>query len=171
LSVRDAGRVVQLSVSAGGVPKQAVPEAQVSRLGLDGDLHRDLEHHGGPERAVCLFSLEVIRALSGEGHGIAPGALGENVTISGLDWALVVPQTYLLLGDRVLVQVTRYASPCATIAATFVGRQFGRVSQKHHPGWSRVYARVLVEGHVRADDPARIMSVLEVAALGAVDPP
>jgi MOSC domain-containing protein YiiM len=166
-----AGRIVQLSVSAGGVPKRAVMAARVSRLGLEGDGHRNPEHHGGPERAVCLFSMEAIRALAAEGHAIEPGAIGENVTTEGVDWARVVPAAYLLLGEHVLLQVTRYTSPCFTIAPVFVGREFSRVSQKRHPGWSRVYARVLVEGRVRTGEDVRIVSELEAAELGAVATP
>ena len=85
------GRIVQLSVSPGGVPKRAIAEARVTRLGLEGDGHRDPEHHGGPERAVCLFASEVIRALAAEGHAITPGAIGENVTTEGVDWSQVAP--------------------------------------------------------------------------------
>ena len=150
-------RIVQLSVSPGGVPKHAVPQARVTRLGLEGDAHRNLEHHGGPERALCLFPLEAITALAAEGHTITPGALGENVTTEGLDWQLVVPGAHLLLGDRVVLQVTRYTSPCHNIAPVFVGRDFSRVSQKRHPGWSRVYTRVLHEGMIRSGDPARLV--------------
>jgi MOSC domain-containing protein YiiM len=166
-----AGRIVQLSVSAGGVPKRAVTEARVTRLGLEGDAHRDEEHHGGIERAVCLFSMETIRALAAEGHAITPGAIGENVTTEGIDWAAVVPNAYLLLGDRVLLQVTRYTSPCFNIAPVFLGREFGRVSQKRHPGWSRVYARVLAEGHLRTGDGVRIVSELEATELGVAATP
>jgi MOSC domain-containing protein YiiM len=163
--VAPSGRIVQLSVSAGGVPKRAVAEARVTRLGLEGDAHR-YHHHGGPDRAVCLFAMEAIQALTAEGHAIGPGAIGENVTTEGVDWATVVPHAYLVLGDRVLLQVTRYTSPCRTIAPVFVDREFDRVSQKSHPGWSRVYARVLVEGRVRADDEVRIVSELKAAERG-----
>lgn len=165
-----AGRIVQLSISAGGVPKRGVAEARVTRLGLEGDGHRDAEHHGGPERAVCLFSLEAIHALVAEGHAIAPGAIGENVTTEGVDWSHVVPEAYLLLGECVLLQVTRYTSPCVNIASVFVAREFSRVSQKRHPGWSRVYARVLVEGRLRTDDGVRIVTAPEAAELGAATP-
>ena len=163
-----AGRIVQLSVSAGGVPKRAVAEARVTRLGLEGDGHRDAKHHGGPDRAVCLFALEAIRHLAAEGHAIAPGAIGENVTTEGLDWSQVVPEAYLLLGERVLLQVTRYTSPCVNIAPVFVDREFSRVSQNGHPGCSRVYARVLVEGRLRTGDGARIVGEREAARLSAV---
>jgi len=165
------GRIVQLSVSAGGLPKRAVAEARVTRAGLDGDAHRDLEHHGGPERAVCLFAVEAIAGLVGEGHAIAPGALGENVTTKGLDWSRVAPGAHLLLGERVLLQVTRYTSPCLNIAPLFQGRDFGRVSQTRHPGWSRVYARVLAEGRLRAGDSVRLVSEREAAGIGAAAAP
>jgi MOSC domain-containing protein YiiM len=166
--VSGAGRIVQLSISAGGVPKRAVAEARVTRLGLEGDGHRDAKHHGGPDRAVCLFPLEAIRTLAAEGHAIAPGAIGENVTTEGLDWSQVVPEAYVLLGERVLLQVTRYTSPCVNIAPVFVDREFSRVSQNRHPGCSRVYARVLVEGRLRTGDGARIVREREAARLSAV---
>jgi MOSC domain-containing protein YiiM len=151
------GRVAQLSVSPGGLPKGAVAEARVTRLGLAGDAHRDLEHHGGPERAVCLFPLEAIGRLVAEGHAIVPGALGENVTTEGLDWSTVVPGARLLLGTAVVLEVTRYTSPCFNIAPLFRERDYSRVSQKRHPGWSRVYARVLTEGVLRAGDAVRLV--------------
>jgi len=169
--VAATGRIVQLSVSAGGVPKRAVAEARVTRLGLDGDGHHDEEHHGGPERAVCLFSIEAIRALAAEGHAISPGVIGENITLEGIDWSGMVPGASLRLGEGVLLQVTRYTSPCFKIATVFVGREFGRVSQKRHPGWSRVYARVLAEGQLRVGNGVRILSEPEAADLGATATP
>jgi MOSC domain-containing protein YiiM len=161
------GQIAQLSISPGGVPKLAVPEARVSRLGLEGDAHHNDKHHGGPERAVCLFALEMIEALAAEGHAIEPGTIGENVTIEGLDWNLVTPGTRLRLGERVVLEVTRYTTPCFKIASVFLGRDSGRVSQKHHPGWSRVYTRVLVEGTLRAGDPIRLLGEREAAEVGA----
>ncbi len=84
------GQIFQLNISAGGVPKLAVREGQVNELGMVGDEHRFPDIHGGPERALCLFSLERILELQAEGHPIFPGAVGENITITGLDWQQVV---------------------------------------------------------------------------------
>jgi MOSC domain-containing protein YiiM len=165
------GSIVQLSVSPGGVPKHAVSEARVTREGLDGDGHRNHAHHGGPERAVCLFPLEAIQGLTAEGHTVTPGSLGENVTTEGLDWAAVVPGVHLRLGARVLLQVSKYTSPCFNLAPLFRGREYSRVSQKRHPGWSRVYARVLVEGHVRAGDDIGIVDEIEATGLIAASAP
>jgi len=165
------GTIAQLSVSPGGLPKRAVAGARVTRLGLEGDAQRDLEHHGGPERAVCLFPIEAIQGLVAEGHAVTPGALGENVTTEGLDWATVVPGVHLLLGERALLQVSKYTSPCFNLAPLFTGRNFSRVSQKRHPGWSRVYARVLLEGRVRPGDYVRIVTEIEASEITAAASP
>src|SRR4030095_3968146 len=125
--------IAQINVSLGGVPKRPVPSAHVTELGLEGDAHRELEHHGGPERALCLFALEQIRALQAEGHAISPGAIGENLTVEGLDWERVTPGSRLELGDAVVIEVTRYTSPCFTIKKSFRDGAFSRVSHKKHP--------------------------------------
>lgn len=147
-----SGRVVQVSTSPGGVPKIAVDEARVGTLGLEGDTHRDAEHHGGSERAVCLYPLEAIEALQAEGHRIVPGAIGENLTVAGIDWTAVIPGARVRVGTEVVLEVTRYTSPCVNIAPVFRDRDYSRISEKRHPGWSRVYARVLAEGIVRRGD-------------------
>ena len=153
----DSGRIVQISVSPGGVPKRPVESADVTAGGVAGDAQRDLEHHGGPDRALCLFPMELIRTLQAEGHPIAPGQIGENLTVEGLDWDTVAPGARLLLGEDVLVEVTRYTSPCGNIRAAFTGGNYARVSQKRHPGASRVYARVLRTGAIRRGDPVRLL--------------
>ena len=92
----------------GGVPKLAIHEALVSDLGLAGDAHRFPDIHGGPERALCLFSVERILELQAEGHPIFPGSVGENVTISGLDWEQINPGIRLALGDEVVVEIASF---------------------------------------------------------------
>jgi MOSC domain-containing protein YiiM len=151
------GRIVQISISAGGVPKRPVDEARVTAAGIDGDGHRNTRHHGGPDRALCLYSIERIRALAAEGHPIVPGSIGENVTIEGLEWSDVAPGTRMRLGPRVVIEVTRYTSPCFNITASFTDGDYSRVSQKQQPGSSRVYARVLTEGVIRRDEPVKLL--------------
>jgi MOSC domain-containing protein YiiM len=162
-----SGRIVQISISRGGVPKTRVAQAQVTVLGLDGDAHRDREHHGGPDRALCLYAMEAITSLQAEGHTIVPGAIGENVTVEGLDWSAIGPGCHVLLGETVLLHVTRYTSPCTNIMRTFKDGDYTRVSQKRHPGWSRVYACVLVPGSIRQGDPVRLLDEVEAAEVTA----
>ena len=117
----------------------------------------DKKHHGGPERAVCVYSLERILALQCEGHPIDVGTAGENVTVEGIDWDLVVPGTRIGLGEEVLLEVTDYTNPCKTIRESFIDGQFVRISQKLHPGWSRVYTRVLSEGEISSGDSVSVI--------------
>ncbi|MEM6521710.1 MAG: MOSC domain-containing protein, partial [Cyanobacteria bacterium P01_D01_bin.71] len=143
------GRIVQISLSHGGVPKTAVPAAAVCETGLVGDRQNTPNIHGGPEKAVCLWSLEVITALQQEGHNLAPGYAGENVTIAGLDWSQVVPGWQLQLGEAVRLEIASYAAPCRKNMRWFADKRYSRISQKHYPGSSRVYARVLQTGTIR----------------------
>ncbi len=151
-----SGRIVQLSRSSGGVPKLSIDEVTIGLLGLEGDAHKHTKIHGGPDRAVCVYALEVIQALQAEGHPITPGSVGENVTVSGLVWTAVVPGARLELGDTVVLEVTRYTEPCKVITASFADGVFRRIDHDRHPGWSRVYTKVVREGVVRVGDPVRI---------------
>jgi MOSC domain-containing protein YiiM len=143
--------LVSINVSKGGVPKLARPSCLVTASGLQGDRQRDLRHHGGPDRAVCLFSEDLIATLQAEGHPIGPGTIGENFTLKGVAWAEMIPGAKLDIGE-VRVELTDYAPPCNNIAGSFQRRYIGRVSQQANPGWSRLYARVLKEGTVRVGD-------------------
>jgi MOSC domain-containing protein YiiM len=151
------GWLVSINLSNGGVPKKAVPVAQVALSGLVGDAQDDRKHHGGAERAVCIYSLERIHALQEEGHPIDIGTAGENLTIEGIDWRLVVPGAQLRVGDEVLLEVASFTNPCKTIKASFIDGKFARIAEKLHPGWSRVYARVLSEGQVRTGHPVEVV--------------
>jgi MOSC domain-containing protein YiiM len=151
------GRIFQLNVSDGGVPKLAVRATLLMPGGLEGDRQRDLRFHGGPERALCLFALERILELQAEGHPIFPGSAGENVTVAGLDWSQLTPGARLALGDEALVEVTSYTAPCKNIAASFLEGDFKRISQKLRPGDSRLYARVLRPGRVSVGQGVRVL--------------
>jgi MOSC domain-containing protein YiiM len=151
------GRIFSIQASDGGVPKLPIREGMVTTQRLSGDRQRNLKHHGGPERALCLYSLDAILQLQAEGHPIYPGSVGENVTIGGLDWSALSPGDCLALGDDVVVQITSYTVPCQNIRESFIDQKFTRISQKLHPGMSRLYARVLQEGTIRVGQPVMIV--------------
>jgi MOSC domain-containing protein YiiM len=148
--------VHQINVSDGGVPKRPVREARVTERGLEGDRQRNLNVHGGPERAVCLFSLELLERLQDEGHPIDAGSSGENLTVAGLEWELIRPGVRLSVGPEVRLEVMSYTVPCRHNGPWFRDGDHQRISQKKNPGWSRVYAKVLHEGLVRPGDAVEI---------------
>ncbi|HEY3077949.1 MAG TPA: MOSC domain-containing protein [Burkholderiales bacterium] len=149
------GLLHSINASNGGVPKLPRDLAIVHTKGVEGDRQRDVRYHGGPTRAVCLYSLELIRALQAEGHAIDVGCIGENFTLSGVPWEQMVPGAKLEVGE-VGLELTAYAGPCNNLRPYFSDGDFARVSQKQRPGWSRLYARVLREGTVRVGDEVRL---------------
>jgi len=151
------GIIFQLNCSDGGVPKLPVREAELTPTGLVGDRQRFPLIHGGPMRALCLYSLELIEELQREGHSISPGSAGENVTIKGLDWSLLELGTRLALGDEVRVEITKYAGPCNTIDRSFIKGDSKRISQKKFPGYSRLYARVIQTGRLAVGQAVRVL--------------
>lgn len=156
-----AGRVVQVNLSAGGVPKLPVAEASVGPGGLLGDAHQHDAVHGGPHRAVCLFAIEAIERVRADGHpGVGPGAVGENLTTSGIELALLAVGTRLAVGDEVVLEISGPANPCDVIKGAFSTGKSGRISILLHPTDSRVYARVLADGMVRPGDAIRVLPPL-----------
>src|SRR3954470_7544235 len=145
------GVVTQISSSKGGVPKLAMPAAEIDFGGVVGDQHRHRNHHGRPWQALCIYSDEVIEMLRGEGHPIGRGSAGENITVSGLPWDEVRPGVELRIGSA-LALVQAYTEPCATNARWFVDGEFMRM-HKSRGAVSRVYATVLEPGGVTTGDP------------------
>jgi MOSC domain-containing protein YiiM len=150
-----AARIFQLNASSGGVPKLPVRDAAIETNGLVGDVQKNTKIHGGPTRAVCLFSLEVILALQAEGHPIYPGSIGENVTITGLPWSVLEAGQRWALGNEVILVLVKQTDPCKNIAASFIDGNFKRVDHRDDapPHWARWYASVERGGRVRVGDP------------------
>lgn len=149
--------ILQISTSKGGVPKRGVFTAVVGVNGIEGDRQRDRRFHGGPTRALCLYSIEQIAALQADGHTIFPGSTGENITTSGIDLSQVTPGDRLTLGDTVVIEIMSYTSPCRNIKESFRDEEFSRISQKVHPGWSRLYAAVITEGEIAVGDTISLL--------------
>ncbi len=150
------GRLVQVNVSLGGVPKLPVAAARITSLGVEGDRQREVTVHGGPHRAVSLLGIEAIRRVAAEGHPIAPGTTGENLTTEGFDVSALPLGTRLAIGSEVELELSAPTNPCRTIRHSFRDLRFGRLSMAAHPGDSRMYARVVREGAVRPGDPIRV---------------
>jgi MOSC domain-containing protein YiiM len=129
-----------------------VAEVEVDWRGVVGDRQASRTHHGRPWQALCLWSTEVIAGFRSEGHPIAPGLAGENVTVTGLPWAEVRPGVRLRVGE-VLCCVSSYAIPCKQNTGWFKDGDFMVMHHDRGPV-SRVYATVLEPGRIRVGDAA-----------------
>jgi MOSC domain-containing protein YiiM/GNAT superfamily N-acetyltransferase len=158
------GRVLQVNISPGGVPKLPVERAWVGELGLDGDRHRHDTVHGGPHRAVALLGIEAIERVQADGHPIEPGSVGENLTTTGIELARLAPGTRLAIGERLVLEISAPANPCDVIAGSFRNGKSGRISILTHPADSRMYARTVIEGEVQPGDSIRVLPPADAAA-------
>lgn len=119
---------------------------------MEGDDQADKKHHGGPRQTLCLYSLEVIEALRAEGHPIAAGYAGENLTMAGIDWANLADGDLYRIGADLVVEITDPATPCAKNASWFLDGNYRRMSNTDYPGSSRWYARVIEPGVASVGD-------------------
>lgn len=154
---RDEGRVAQINSSDGSVPKFPVREAAITGEGLLGDRQRDRKHHGRPFQSVCLWSADVIGEIAGLGHPIAAGCAGENLTLTGLEWATMRPGTLLRIGDA-LVELSFPATPCHKQSQWFADGDFARISFEVNPQWARWYGWVRAPGKISVGAPAIVGS-------------
>jgi MOSC domain-containing protein YiiM/GNAT superfamily N-acetyltransferase len=159
------GRVLQVNVSPGGVPKLPVDgPVRVDRFGLEGDGHHDRREHGGPHRAVALFAVEAIRRVEADGNPIFPGSCGENLTTEGIELSTLPIGTRLAIGGELVLELASPDGPCETIGGSFADGRFARISILTNPTDSRMYARVLSEGSVAAGDPIRVLEPADARA-------
>jgi len=153
------GSIIQINISPGGIPKRPIPEATVTAEGILGDRWAHPDIHGGPMRALLLVTSEGIEELIAQGYPLFPGALGENLTIRGLDRRQMrVGQRYR--AGELFLELTKLRAPCVTLD------QYGpaikhaiydsqvKAGDPCTPRWGLggFYARVLTVGTLRPQD-------------------
>ena len=109
------GRLVAVCVSRGSIPKHTVTTVRVTTDGLAGDGHAHAKHNR-PDRAVSLFDMELLAQLRKEGFPLYPGAIGENLTVTGLRVQRMSPGTLLEIG-KVLLRLEEPRKPCYVLDA------------------------------------------------------
>jgi MOSC domain-containing protein YiiM len=153
------GAVVQVSVSAGGVPNHAIDCGHITARGIEGDGWRHPQFHGIPKRAILLITAEGLDEIEAMGFSVWPGALGENLTTRGLN------RRDLRLGQRfrggsAAIRLTEIRFPCNTISMFGKGIQeaiYDMRAMKGDPssavwGLSGFYASVLEPGILQPGD-------------------
>ncbi|MEZ5373664.1 MAG: MOSC domain-containing protein [Microthrixaceae bacterium] len=151
------GEVASVHASDGGVPKPAVPFGAIDAGGVAGDRQGARKHHGRPWQALCLWSADVVAAWAAEGHPIFPGAAGENLSVSGVDWPRLRSGLIVEIGTMT-ARLTAPAVPCAKNSRWFADGDQGRLGHDVSPGRARWYASVLTPGRVHPRDRVVVRS-------------
>ena len=159
----NTGRAETLETADGtvlsGIRKRAREGAvQVLPLGLEGDEQADPSVHGGLHKAIYAYPSEhyafwqTLRAQAGAaawGEALAPGALGENLTLSGL------LEENACIGDvlrfphcELAISEPRY--PCFKFNAVMGFSQAAKMMVQS--GWCGFYLAVRVPGTLTAGE-------------------
>jgi MOSC domain-containing protein YiiM len=131
-----------------GICKQPVTkELFLKKMGFEGDGVADLKHHGGFDKAVCVYSIdhypfwEEFLAMK-----MSYAAFGENLSVSNLHEDEVCIGDVFKLGTAI-VQVSQPRQPCRTLAARYGRRDM--VKMVIDSGRTGFYLRVMKEGVVK----------------------
>ena len=118
--------------------------------GVEGDVQSSRAHHGRPWQALCIWSTDAIDTLRAQGHPIAPGYAGENVTVDGIPAGAFRPGAQFRIGS-VRGFLSSYAWPCSQNKDWFSNGDF--MAMCHEKGdLSRVYAMVTATGTISVGD-------------------
>lgn len=110
------GQLVQISRSNGGMPKRAVAgPVAIGFEGVDGDRHLNPKYHGGPDKAVLMIAAELVEDLAARSFPVYPGAMGENLTVRGLDPHLWRAGQRYRVGNDAIIELTTLREPCAQL--------------------------------------------------------
>lgn len=122
-------------------PIEPRPEVSAQAdFGLEGDAHA----RAGSQRQVLLIESETLSEFR-----VAPGALKENITTSGIVLAALAPGSRLQVGEAVL-EITMDCAPCAFVDSVQPGLRAKLLGRRG------MLARVLEGGLIRVCDAVRL---------------
>ena len=132
------------------MPKLPLSEAAVTVDGVADDWQNNRKYHGGRDRAVCLFSVELYDRLRDEHQiDLQPGSVGENFTTAGVDLDAIGPGDELTVGPC-RIRITGVRTPCRSL------HQWDPRLMKAITGHSGWVCSVLVPGTVRPGEVVRV---------------
>lgn len=120
-------------------------------LNFNGDGQADLVHHGGKDKAVCVYPFDHYPYWEQElNRALEHAAFGENLTVKGLLEQDVCIGDIYQLGEAV-VQVSQPRQPCHKLAKKYDIPDLPALVQD--TGYTGFYFRVFQEGWVTKDQP------------------
>ena len=135
-----------------GTKKEVVAEGLLGEdYGLRGDAHAD----GSTHRQVSLLAMESISKMKRMGLDVDKGDFAENITTEGIDLVSLPVGSRLLIGDKVILEITQIGKECHTRCAIY--RLVGQCIMPEEG----VFARVIQGGVVKAGDALRVLGRVE----------
>ena len=130
----------------------------VHALGLTGDASADRKNHGGVDKAVLAAAASQVplwRQETGKPDWAA-GALGENLSLAGLDESTVCVGDTWQVGETLTLQISQPRQPCWKQAKRWEIKDLVvRILETGRTGW---YFRVLAEGPVAPGDALGLLA-------------
>ncbi|MEF8682350.1 UNVERIFIED_CONTAM: MOSC domain-containing protein [Bacillus cereus] len=140
------GKVVHTGINK----KQVKEPVYLSFVKFNGDGQADLIHHGGVDKAVCVYTGDHYPYWEKElNQDLVYGAFGENITVSGMSEEDVCIGDTFELGQAI-VQVTQPRQLCFKLAKKYNIPKLPLYFQE--TGYTGFYFRVLKEGWVSSVD-------------------
>ena len=99
--------------------------------------------------ALMILSMDIIQNLNQEGWPVKPGDLGENLTLSNMNYSMISPMQQFRIGE-VEIEISFRCDPCMTLKhLSYIGN--GKIKNfiktlVNRRGW---YAKVLKSGQIR----------------------
>lgn len=147
---------VQSGIYRGKEALSGISKSQVNRSvivtaeGLAGDEQADLVNHGGPDKAICVYSFDHYAHWENVLHRKLPlGSFGENLTVQNMREDEVHIGDTFRLGEA-LVQISQPRQPCWKLAMKWGLEELPLLVIES--GATGFYFRVLRAGEVKAGD-------------------
>jgi MOSC domain-containing protein YiiM len=147
---------VQSGIYRGKEALSGISKNQVNRSifvtteGLAGDEQADLVNHGGPDKAICVYSFDHYPHWENVLHRTLPyGSFGENFTVRNMREGEVHIGDSFRIGEA-LVQISQPRQPCWKLAMRWGLEELPFLVTES--GTTGFYFRVLQPGEVAAGD-------------------
>lgn len=136
-----------------GIKKYPVQNAFLTKTGFLDDEQADLEHHGGENKALFMFSQKTYEEINKECkidlNIDEVSHFGENIIFSNVSEVDICVGDIYQLGE-VKIQITQPRQPCWKLSANTNKKEMTKfIFQSGLTGW---YAKVLIEGVVCVND-------------------
>jgi len=127
-----------------------------TKLGFQQDEQADTKHHGGEDKAICVYLNESYTYWGKYNqHSINVGSFGENLVFSFLKEDEVCIGDIYKIGSAV-VQVSQPRQPCFKLGIRNNWPEMVVISR--NSGYTGFYLRVLEEGEITPQDKIELMS-------------